>query len=77
MEKNIDNLSNTIFNRFLFDTEGLVIEEDTKQNASYQDFKTSTKLDSEISDILESIKPIVLDSIKKTKYFKKDAKQNV
>jgi len=42
-----------------------------KQNASYQDFATPSKLDSEVEDILTSIKDDVMTSIKKTKYFAK------
>ena len=46
----------------------------SKQNASYQDFATPSKLDSEVETILNSIKDDVMTSIKKTKYFTKPNK---
>lgn len=48
------------------------IDNHNKQNASYPDFKTPTKLDQEVQDILESIKPDVMEAIKKTNYFDKN-----
>ena len=47
----------------------------SKQNASYQDFATPSKLDSEVEDILNSIKNDVMTSIKKTKYFTKNSNE--
>ena len=49
--------------------------ESGKQNASYQEFSTPSKLDSEVEDILNSIKNDVMTSIKKTKYFTKNSNE--
>ena len=70
--------------RFFIDPEGITFSENSeddieeplsKQNASYQDFSTPSKLDSEVETILNSIKDDVMTSIKKTKYFTKKVKE--
>lgn len=45
-----------------------------KQNAVLPGFTTPSKLDKEVEEILQSIKPDVMASIKKTRYFEKGSK---
>jgi hypothetical protein len=63
------------FNRFLFDNEGIELDESPqKQNMNLGTFSTSQDLDSQLDDILKSIEPVVLSSLRKTKYFDKTYK---
>jgi hypothetical protein len=48
---------------------------DQKQNAVLPGFTTPSKLDKEVEEILQSIKPDVMESIKKTRYFEKGSKE--
>lgn len=45
-----------------------------KQNAILPGLTTPSKLDKEVEEILQSIKPDVMASIKKTRYFEKGSK---
>ena len=49
-------------------------ESNQKQNAILPGLSTPSKLDKEVEEILQSIKPDVMASIKKTAYFEKGNK---
>lgn len=57
------NHSQEYLDNLLSETESL------KQDAAYQDFRTPSKLDKEVEEILASIQDDVMASIKKTTYF--------
>ena len=74
--------------RFYIDPDGILLVSDEpntsesnnvddseqKQTAVLPGLATPSKLDKEVEEILQSIKPEVMESIKKTKYFSKNNK---